>query len=106
MTYSAEDSGRPRLIKQGEVELAAPHSGRVSRKKQLIRNADAKISCEPQPILAATKIIDLSLDDERCDALPINNNSLNTQTGKMSNSELAASYAALILADDGIDITV
>lgn len=24
----------------------------------------------------------------------------------MSNSELAASYAALILADDGIDITV
>jgi hypothetical protein len=28
------------------------------------------------------------------------------QTFKMSNAELATSYAALILADDGVDITV
>ena len=29
-----------------------------------------------------------------------------SQTLKMSNAELATSYAALILADDGVDITV
>ena len=30
----------------------------------------------------------------------------NSQILKMSNAELATSYAALILADDGVDITV
>ena len=37
---------------------------------------------------------------------PPSTNPFVSQTLKMSNAELATSYAALILADDGVDITV
>jgi hypothetical protein len=36
----------------------------------------------------------------------LTDNISNSQILKMSNAELAVSYAALILADDGVDITV
>jgi len=48
----------------------------------------------------------LSLDNQHLSQFPIPVVSTLPTTVNMSTSELAASYAALILADDGIEITV